>query len=64
MTKLIVVDKLGDMPTSGIFGDKKTKEDALDWAKGYDAESVVVFPRRDGKSVLAALVFKSKKEKA
>jgi hypothetical protein len=60
MTKLIVVPKLGDMPGSGIFGDKRTKEEALEWAKSYNAESVVVFQRRDGKSVLAALVFKKK----
>lgn len=58
MTKMIVVSKLGDMPQSGIFGDKKTKEDALQWAQGYEADQVVVFPRRDGKTVLAALVFK------
>jgi hypothetical protein len=60
MTKLIVVSKLGDMPNEGIFGDKKTQEEALAWAESYQAESVVVFPRRDGKSVLAALIFRKK----
>lgn len=57
-TELIVVEKLGGMPAQGIFGEKKTKEEALAWAQGYEADQVVVFPRRDGKSVLAALVFK------
>jgi hypothetical protein len=62
MTKLIIVPKLGDMPNEGIFGDKKTEAEALAWAEFYKADSVVVFHRRDGKSVLAALVFKSKKK--
>jgi hypothetical protein len=60
VTKLIIAPKLGDMPREGIFGEYKTEDDALEWGKRYEAESVVVFHRRDGKSILAALVFRKK----
>lgn len=62
MTELIVVPKLGDMPKAGIFTDMHNSEaDALEWAKSYEADAVVVFHRKSGKSILAALVFKKRR---
>lgn len=59
MTKLIIVPKLSEMPEGGIFSDMHNSEaDALKWGEGYQADSVVVFHRKGGKSILAALVFK------
>ena len=62
MTRLRVARTLSEMPDVGISSDRhKTDEEARLWGESFGAEEVVVYHRKHGGSILAALVFEKDK---